>query len=700
MSFSSAVDGPPGGRAQNHLRLMAHWRLALAGQGRCVLLTGAPEVDRSALARTLREQLEPAHGWLECRCAYEHRYTPWYPVSALLKQLLPAGLGSSGELAAWLKAVPCDPATAVPVLAELLALPPDDEYPASQAGSPEQRRASIRELLPTLLSDRAHREPLVLLVKDLQWADASTLELLKALTERAGAAPLLILFTATPDFQSPWPEGRVAMLHLQAGDRTVEDSSSREAIDATLSPADQRRIHEEIAAELEHRSAEPEPVRLALLGHHYAAAGQQAAAMDYAQRLALLNLQHGAYAEALGGLREALDGLATLPEGAQRDRVELGLQGLAIPAMMMLHGHADPALETAARRVVALADALGDDPQVLPVLLLLSRHYHYYSQRPAALALAQRHVALAERLGDTDALVAGLPLLAQCHQVDGGFDRSRPLARHALDLYDSARHGHHVATYGLDSGVYAHLVLFYDDWHFGYPDRSFQHARQALDLARRLEHANTISVALMYLMWAHQLRGERDAVLELGRETRAFCERHGISPLIGSRSALIANWAGDEIGASYALLDGNLGVSALLGVATYFTPLVAEVELHRGNHAQALALIDACLALADACNEGFRLGHLHHLKGLILWQGRLAEPAAVEQAFQRSLAIAREQVSPMQELITRTQWCRFIRHNGGDDTAMRQALGEVYGRFSEGFDTEPLREARAVLDGV
>jgi adenylate cyclase len=524
--------------------------------------------------------------------------------------------------------------------------------------------------------------------------------LLKALIERVGAAPLLVLFTAVPDFQPPWPESRVAMLHVQAGDRIVEDACSREAIDANASPADDRRIHEETAAALEQDSAEPEPVRLALLCHHYAAAGRQAAAIDCAQRLALLNLQHGAYAEALGGLRQALDGLATLPEGAQRDRTELGLQGLAIPAMMMLHGHADPALETAARRVVALADALGDDPQTLPVLLLLSRHYHYYSQRPGALALAKRHVALAERLGDTDALMAGLPLLAQCHQVDGGFDRSEPLARRALDLYDPAQHGHHVATYGLDSGVYAHLVLFYDDWHFGYPDRSLQHARQALNLARRLEHANTISVALMYLMWAHQLRGERDAVLELGRETRTFCERHGISPLIGSRTALMANWAGDEIGASYALIDGNLGVSALLGMGTYFTPLVAEVELRRGNHVHALALIDASLALADACNEGFRSGQIHCLKGSILWQGQLAEPATVEQAFQRSLAIAREQASPMQELITRTQWYRFICHNGGDDTAMRQALGEVYGRFSEGFDTEPLREARAVLDGV
>jgi predicted ATPase len=51
----------------------------------------------------------------------------------------------------------------------------------------------------------ARRQPLVLLIDDLQWVDPSTLELQQLLVEQSATEPVLLLYTARPEFTAPWP---------------------------------------------------------------------------------------------------------------------------------------------------------------------------------------------------------------------------------------------------------------------------------------------------------------------------------------------------------------------------------------------------------------------------------------------------------------------------------------------------------------
>jgi tetratricopeptide (TPR) repeat protein len=48
-------------------------------------------------------------------------------------------------------------------------------------------------------------QPVVAVLEDLHWADPSTLELQALLVEQAATAPLLLLYTARPEFRAPWP---------------------------------------------------------------------------------------------------------------------------------------------------------------------------------------------------------------------------------------------------------------------------------------------------------------------------------------------------------------------------------------------------------------------------------------------------------------------------------------------------------------
>ena len=61
------------------------------------------------------------------------------------------------------------------------------------------------ELLAAWILGLGEGQPLVLLIEDLHWSDPSSLELLGRLIAQSPTARVLLLGTARPDFQPPWP---------------------------------------------------------------------------------------------------------------------------------------------------------------------------------------------------------------------------------------------------------------------------------------------------------------------------------------------------------------------------------------------------------------------------------------------------------------------------------------------------------------
>src|SRR5262249_46590212 len=67
-----------------------------------------------------------------------------------------------------------------------------------------QRRKTMELLAQWNLAISAI-QPLVLLVEDLHWCDASSLELLGRLIAQSATARVLFVATARPEFTAPWP---------------------------------------------------------------------------------------------------------------------------------------------------------------------------------------------------------------------------------------------------------------------------------------------------------------------------------------------------------------------------------------------------------------------------------------------------------------------------------------------------------------
>jgi class 3 adenylate cyclase/predicted ATPase len=193
------------GREAELATLVDRWERAQEGDGQTVLVLGEAGVGKSRLVYELHEHLAAVpHTWLECGATPYTEGTPFHPVIALVAQGLAFAPEDSvaeklGKLEVGLRTLAS--AETVALLADFLGLPP----PTPLQMSPELQRRKTIDLLARWNLSPSAAQPLVVVVEDLHWCDASTLELLGHVIAQSATARVLLLGTARPEFSPPWP---------------------------------------------------------------------------------------------------------------------------------------------------------------------------------------------------------------------------------------------------------------------------------------------------------------------------------------------------------------------------------------------------------------------------------------------------------------------------------------------------------------
>ena len=122
---------------------------------------------------------------------------------------------------------------------------------------------------------------------------------------------------------------------------------------------------------------------------------------------------------------------------------------------------------------------------------------------------------------------------------------------------------------------------------------------------------------------------------------------------------------------------------------------LAEAQAKAGQPEEGLDTLDEALALVEQTDERHWEAELHRVQGeLLLMQG---DDAEAEASLHKAIEVARGQSAKSWELRATTSLARLWQEQGRIDEA-RQMLAEIYGWFTEGFDTPDLQEAKALLD--
>jgi predicted ATPase len=129
---------------------------------------------------------------------------------------------------------------------------------------------------------------------------------------------------------------------------------------------------------------------------------------------------------------------------------------------------------------------------------------------------------------------------------------------------------------------------------------------------------------------------------------------------------------------------------------TEFACALTEGLRKAGRFEEALLTINGVISRAISSGAIYDMPELLRLKAEVLAEMPHANRTAVLECIEESLKLAREQSALAYELRSATTLARLVSETGRRDEA-RNILEPVYGRFTEGFETTDLRDARAVL---
>jgi predicted ATPase len=438
------------------------------------------------------------------------------------------------------------------------------------------------------------------------------------------------------------------------------------------------------------------------LAHHYGRTGNTQKAVDYLQLAGQQATRRSANAEAIAHFTRALELLERLPNTAERIQQELTLQISLGAPLIVTKGFAAPEVGQAYTRARELCQELGDTPQLFPVLRGLAGYYLARGELQAARELAEQLLRLAESAQEP-------ALFLEAHMGLGGISfwlgdlaATREHSRQGIALYDPEHHASHAFLYGQDPGVTCGTYEAGALLRLGYPDQALKVSNDTLTLARELGHPMSLVFALTLASILHRLRGEVQTMHELAEAIIALSTEHGMHYWLTAgtiqRGVALAEQGREEEGIAQmreGLAAQQQGIGVDLSRPASLSKL-AEAYGKVGQTNEGLTLLAEALTLMNETEERLGEAELYRIKGELLLKQAVPDEHEAESCFHKAVDLAQHQSAKFLELWAVTSLARLWQKQGKKEEA-RELLADIYGWFTEGFDTAALKEAKALL---
>jgi predicted ATPase len=182
----------------------------------------------------------------------------------------------------------------------------------------------------------------------------------------------------------------------------------------------------------------------------------------------------------------------------------------------------------------------------------------------------------------------------------------------------------------------------------------------------------------------------------------ALASEHGFA-LWAVVGRILQGWAIAQRGEAttgIALIRDGLAAYEATGsrlFTPFFLALLAEALALAGKIEEGLAALDDALAQAAVSGTRGWDAEIHRLRGELTGRLPCPDPAKAEKSFCTALAIARKQGTRGYELRAATSLARLWAQQGRRAEA-GELMAPVYGSFTEGLDTQDLKDAKALIE--
>ena len=474
----------------------------------------------------------------------------------------------------------------------------------------------------------------------------------------------------------------------------------REVAYAEISSPQRHMLHRRVAQTLETMHAQDLDWVSGQIASHYERGGMIEQAFPYYQRAVAVAQRVYANEDAIGLLLRSLELLERFPASTKRDKRELDLRLALVPLYHVTKGWAAPELERVLDRALALCDTVGDDAQQAQTLYGLQSLYVVQARLERVQVVSDElHTLYQRSFGTTQPPFAGM-MLAGARLHLGRISEANAQFAHIIAAHDPDQLLHLQESQGSNYAAHAQAWQAHALWCLGYPQQAQERGLDAVKLVQDLDQPFNQALVSAYQAMLQQLCADEAVAREHAEQALALTSKY--------QASYYRAWA--DILVSYALaleqpneerigrLHGSITAFKASGARLrlpYYLSLLAKVYGKAGYPEEGLACIDEALSEARAHNERWWNAELQRLRGeFLLMNG--ADASDVEAALMRAIEIARAQQARSLELRATMSlvrvWSAQIRAADA-----RRWLQDVYGWFTEGFETPDLQAARLLF---
>src|SRR5271156_3702190 len=464
-----------------------------------------------------------------------------------------------------------------------------------------------------------------------------------------------------------------------------------------------QRIHADIARALEEKFADQVAAAPAAIARHYTEAGLADPAARYWLAAGELALSRSAYAETDRYVDAGLALIPRLPQGTDRQSLELALHVARATALSPLKAYTAPETVAAFRAAKRLLDAgAGDDSQRFFVLMGLYMTPYIAAQLESALELGREFVEAAERQDETYYRLVGSRLFAMMQTARGKTREALKNLQRAVRLRDPSFHKPIGFRFSTDPGVSTLCSKIWVLSSLGLHDQ----AARVRDLVRAElpDHKFPGTIALymqLALAWPELMYGDLQTAERYAAEHVAFCVERKVEQfrLWGANYQASARAMREPMEENVAGLRGAIAANNRSGgyfSDTIFKSYLAEALLMRREIEGAEAAIQDAFAFVERSSERFWLADLYRIDGQIALRRPETDRERAEACFLKAIEIAHGQEARMLELRAVTDLARLWREAGAPNDP-RALLEPILAEIEGGETTRDVRNARALL---
>jgi class 3 adenylate cyclase/predicted ATPase len=475
----------------------------------------------------------------------------------------------------------------------------------------------------------------------------------------------------------------------------------RDAAYESLLKSRRQQLHGQIARVLEERFGAIVASQPEIVAHHFTEAGLVEPAVDYWLKSGQQAARRSANAEALNHLARGMELLPNIDDRTLRNKLELLLQTSLGNSLRATKGWSVDSVKHAYTRALQLCKESGFDEHTLPSVFGLWTWNFVHAALDEAQVLADHLVHTADNVDDSVYKVLGYEALGFTLFAHGKFSAAHTALERSISMCEDSKAAVYLDLSAQDPRVHVRLYDGMVLWLLGYPDHALRICAEARRYADTSQHPFSEAMARTISLRVHQFRGEAAVVAGQANAAIALCEEHEFVHYL-AMALILRGWARAQQGEfekGIAEIQEGLDKARAAGASlfeSYTLGLLADACIKNERYGQAFDFLDqAQLRLGEENSERFYAAEIYRLLGETYLRSRQDLDQA-EHYLCKGLNIAREQKTKSLELKLCVSIYDLYELRQNADK-YRPRLGEIYGSFSEGFDTMDLVRAKTRL---